>query len=67
MQEKIYFKQYDIKYIFLQLINETSSKQNLLLQVGQGHFELNQVSGRFLSCLIANHFPRQVKHHIGLQ
>merc|ERR1712038_813529 len=48
-------------------IGQTSIMQNLLLHVGQGHFELSQVSGFFWSCLDANHLPMQPLHHIGRQ
>lgn len=46
---------------------QTSSIQNLALQVGQGTLLDNQVSGLCWSWRLANHRPRQERHHMGLQ
>ena len=45
----------------------TSRIQNVLRQVGQGHFEESHVCGFSLSCLAENHLLRQEMHHIGRQ
>lgn len=46
---------------------QMSSIQNVALQVGQGTVLDNQVSGLCWSWRLANHRPRQDRHHMGLQ
>jgi len=46
---------------------QMSNMQNLALQVGQGTLLDNQVSGLCWSWRLANHRPRHVRHHMGLQ
>ncbi|TNN43004.1 hypothetical protein EYF80_046801 [Liparis tanakae] len=46
---------------------QMSSIQNVALQVGQGTLLDNQVSGLCWSWRLANHRPRQDRHHMGLQ
>lgn len=46
---------------------QMSSIQNLALQVGQGTLLDNHVSGLSWSWRLANHRPRQDRHHMGLQ
>lgn len=50
-----------------QWIIQTSSMQNLALHVGQGALLDNQVSGCCWSWRLANHRPKQKRHHMGLQ
>lgn len=46
---------------------QTSSMQNLALHVGQGTLLDNQVWGLCWSWRLANHRPKQKRHHMGLQ
>lgn len=52
---------------FVHRIMQTSKMQNLARQVGQGTWLESQVSGCCWSCRLANHFPMQVRHHMGRQ
>ena len=49
------------------VIKHTSSIQNFARHVGQGEVLANHLSGSCWFWRLANHFPIQSIHHIGLQ